>query len=267
MEIVSILRELWRLKLAVVVVAIPAAVVALSTLYHLPSMQRRALAIGTASTQILVESSKPSLAAIDQDMAPLVTRAAVYARFMTSDTVQAAIARHAGVPAARITVDAPIDPSGPEGAIQPPAERRSNQLAVEARRNRLFIQNEMALPILDVSAQAPDVAGAIRLADAAPAGLRDALAQLDESQGVPPEDRIRIIQLGPAEGAPVYQGGSKILATLAFIVVFVLGCIGVLFIARVARDWRTVTADEYGAWSDEVLFTAPEDGHPVPPRG
>jgi hypothetical protein len=237
-ELVSILRDLWRLRRAVVVAAVLAALVALSTLYKLPSMRPRTLAMGAASTQILVESPRSSLAAINQDMTPLVLRAAVYARFMTSEPVQTAIGRHAGVPGTRIAVQAPVDPTGPEGATQPPAERRSADLVAEGRQFRLFIQNELSLPILDVYSQAPDAATATRLADAAGAGLRDAIAQIEDTQGVAPKDRIRIVQLGHAQGGPVYQGGSKILALLAFIVVLAVQCLALLFLRRIAYEWR-----------------------------
>lgn len=244
MELVSILRDLWRMRLAVAVVVVLAALIGLSTMYHLPSMRPRALAMGAASTQILVESPRSSLAAINQDMTPLVLRAAVYARFMTSEPVQGAIGRRAGVPGTRIAVEAPVDPTGPEGATQPPAERRSSELVSEGRQYRLFVQNELSLPILDVFSQAPDTATALRLADAAASGLRDSIARIEDTQGVAPRDRIRIVQLGKATGGPVYQGGSKILAMLAFTVVLVLGCIGLLFLKRVAYEWRTAERDE-----------------------
>src|SRR4051794_38755336 len=203
MELVAIGQELWRRRVALAVAFTVAFLAGMSIVYHLPSLKKRSLSYGSATTQFLLDSNKSSLANAGTDLSGLATRAAVFTRFMTSPDVQNAVARHAGVPATKVEVDAPVDPGGPQGSVQPPAERRSSQLAAEADRYRVFVQNEQALPIVDVYAQAPDSAAAVKLANAAVAGIRETLGRMQASQPIEQAAQLKIEQLGLARGSAV----------------------------------------------------------------
>jgi hypothetical protein len=239
MELVAICQELWRRRIALAVAFVIALLAGMSVVYHLPSLKKKSLSYGAATTQFLLDSNKSSLANSGADLTNLATRAAVFTRFMTSPDVQTAIARHAGVPATRIEVDAPVDPGGPQGSTQPPAERRSSELASEADRYRIFVQNEQALPIVDVYAQAPDSAAAVKLADAAVAGIRDTLGAMQARQTIEQAAQLKIEQLGNPRGGVVTQNGSKLLAFVVFLFVFAIGCVLIVVGSRIVSEMQT----------------------------
>lgn len=238
MEFVAICQELWGRRLALAIAFVVALLAGMSVLYHLPSLKKKSLSYGSATTQFLLDSNRSSLANASTDLSGLATRAAVFTRFMTSPEVQAAVARHAGVPATRLSVDAPVDPNGPQGSIQPPAERRSSQLSSEADRYRVFVQNEQSLPVVDVYAQAPDASSAVRLANAAVLGMQDTLTRMRSQLPIATAAQLRIEQLGTAQGGEVNQKGSKILAFIVFLGVFVLGCVAIVVSSRLSAEWR-----------------------------
>jgi hypothetical protein len=238
MELVAIGQELWRRRIALAIAFFVALLAGMSVLYHLPSLKKKSLSYGSATTQFLLDSNRSSLGNASTDLTGLATRAAVFTRFMTSPEVQSAVARHAGVPAARLSVDAPVDPGGPQGSTQPPAERRSSQLAAEADRYRVFVQNEQALPVVDVYAQAPDAPSAVKLADAAVRGMQDTLARMRSELPIATASQLRIDQLGPARGSEVTQNGSKLLALAVFVLVFAVGCVAIVLGSRLVEEWR-----------------------------
>jgi hypothetical protein len=102
------------------------------------------------------------------------------------------------------------------------------------------------VPILNISAQAPNKDAAERLANGAVDGLRDYLAALAVRQGTDPKKQVRLEQLGRARGGVINNGISLQIALLSFIFVFTLSCCAVLFLSRVRRGWSAAAADEAG---------------------
>ncbi len=244
MELVTILRELWSRKLALAAIFLLAVVVALSTAYKLPSMEPRAFEYAAASTQILIDSKSSSLGDRTEDLAPLTTRAAVFARFMTSEAVTQEIAKSAGVPATKIASEAPLPAEGVPIGIDPEASKRGAKLIAEGKFYRLFLQAELSLPTVAVYAQAPDTKTAERLADAAFVGLRNYMSSLQGQTKIREADQIEISQLGPAEGTMVNEGMSKAVMLLAFGTVFIGGCVALLLLTRFLEAWRFARAEE-----------------------
>lgn len=217
MELVAIYRELWRLRAAAAGVLVVALIAGLSVSYDLPSLGKRSLSYGAASTEVLVDAPSASLTSTTQDIGQLSLRAAVLARFMTSEAVSSAIARGAGVDGADVTMQGPVDPNAPESATQPMAEQRSSQVAAEGRRYRVLVQSQAGLPIVTIYAQAPDARAAEKLANSSVRALEGALEDLGQGTTTPARDRLRIQQLGPATGSTVSQSSSTLLALVVFL--------------------------------------------------
>lgn len=223
MELVAILRELWRLRVLAACVLVVAVIAGLSVSYHLPSLSKRSLSYGAASTEVLVDAPSASLTSTTQDIGQLSLRAAVLARFMTSEAVSEGIARGAGVSGAQVTMQGPVDPNAPESATQPMAEQRSSQVSAEARRYRVLVQAQAGLPIVTIYAQAPDARSAEKLANSSVRALDNALTTLGQGSTTPAPDRLRIQQLGPATGSTVSQRSSTLLALVVFLGVLAAG--------------------------------------------
>ena len=101
MEFVSILRELWRRKRLLVPAVLLAALVAISSSYKLPSLEKRGLQLGAASSQILIDSPASTLVggADANQLSTLATRARVYAQYLSSLEARDDISRASGIPA------------------------------------------------------------------------------------------------------------------------------------------------------------------------
>jgi hypothetical protein len=243
-ELVSIILRLWRLKFMVAIAAVLAAVLAASTIYHLPSGKPRSITFASASTQILIDAPNAPLASSTTNLDAFTSRAAVYARLMTSDPVRAAIARAIGVNTTKITADSPVDPDGAPQAVEPGSERRAGELAAETLTYRLYFQAEQSLPIVAVYAQAPTPKEAEKLANSTPAALQSVLSVEQNASAVPKNARVEIKQLGRATGAWVNQGAGKSIAVLVFLVTFCFLCFLLLVASRFRELWRMVRAAE-----------------------
>src|SRR5579864_1878600 len=98
-ELVRALRARWVLTLIVVVAAAATA----ATVYK----SAKSASSGSATVQLLVDSSRSALSDLQQDPAPLITRASVFAQLMASSDVLQAIAQRAGVPVGDVTGEGP----------------------------------------------------------------------------------------------------------------------------------------------------------------
>ena len=123
------------------------------------------------------------------------------------------------------------------------------------------MQADETLPIIAVSAQAPDADQAARLANAASTGLRDYLRSVAGAQNVPAARQVVISSLGAAQSAEVVKGGSRLIALVAFVFIFGLACFGVIMISGIARGWRRAAALERSGGEDAPT---PRDGGSVP---
>jgi|SRR5918996_2977365 hypothetical protein len=259
MDLAQILSELWRQRWAVAVVALIAALIAISVVFKVsPSgLQSKSLEFGAASTQMLVDSEASALGDLGSEFEYLSGRAIVFGHVMTSDPVLEMIAADAGIPREAIVAEGPTPQYVTRAAREPTAEIRSNDLIGEQRIHRVQFEVVPEVPVIEVSTQAPDGESAIRLADAVASGFLKYLERLDS--GSRAANQVRVRQLGRATGGTVNEGASKIAAFLAFVAVFVIGCIIVLMIGNVRRNWARAGADDAVA-PHPPLYAADSDG-------
>ena len=224
--------------------AFAGAVVSVSRVTSLlpPKVEPRDLQVAAASTRVLVDLEETRITdrhARMGDFDSLARRSVLLANLMTSDPVRPYIARHADVPADQIAAVTKVTASAPIALTEPDSERRASDIRVSRAPYRINVQPDRVLPTFNVYAQAPTVAGAEKLADAAMLGLRDYLRELAIGRGIDPEAQVKLQQLGAARGA-VVNGGIKIqLAALSFMVVLAISSSLLVLFSRIRRSWAS----------------------------
>jgi hypothetical protein len=250
MDTVTILRELWRRRMLVLGVGIVAVLAGLLIMYQatFPPKSRQH-SVGVATTSILVDT--PSSAVVD--VAPkgsdtLGVRANVLASVMVDGDVKAEIAQAAGLNPADIVGVAKS--GGTNQPVTTPASPKDPNAPVFTTQV-LTDNTQDALPIIQVQAQAQDAATATKLANGAVVGLRNYLSTKAAAERIPDAQRLQVNGLGVSQAHTISQGPSKIIAVIAMIVVFFLGCFAILGVVALIRNWRA--ADEREAWVKEDL--------------
>jgi hypothetical protein len=248
MNLALAFRELWRHKVLVglgIPVALVAAVVSVSNVSLLPpKVGGGTLEYYSARTQILVDADSSSIGDLNTDLSPMVTRANVYSRFLTTPAALKVIGQQAHIPADEIYAEGPYQLGQPRFIQEPTAERRGSQLIGRQAPYRLRFDSDPELPIVTVYAEAPSADQASALANGAAAGLSKYVTQLQDKQGIVQSSRVAIRRLGSTAGAAVTPGASTKIALFVFFVVFALWCVGVLVWRRLSAAWRQADVDE-----------------------
>jgi hypothetical protein len=260
MDTVTILRELWRRRILVGVVATAAILVALMLAYR-PSLppESRNYEVGIASSRILVDTPESQVL----DVAPkgletLGERANVLANLMVEGEIKAQIARRAGLsPEQLVGV-------GPYAAVSESAYSLTTRLVTNVTNT-----GAEALPIIEIEAEAPDAGAAARLAEAAVAALRANLDSKAAAEKVSDARRLQVTGLGRPEAGEATRGPRRLVALGAALFVFLSGCAAILVGSRLVRGWRGASGqDELGEVGDDVAIeeatvdrrTSPKNG-------
>jgi hypothetical protein len=249
METVRILRELWRHRIVVVVLAFLAAwggfTVAYKIVAYSPStpakLESRKYEIGVATARILVDTPNSQVVEVSPKGAEtLNVRASLLASLMVEGAVKAAIARRAGLRPDRFVAIA-------ESANEPPspeAKATASDPQASVLTTSVPVTQGDQLPIIEIEAQAPDASRAARLADAAVSGLRDYLDSQAALEKVPDARRLRVTGLGAAQAQTSVRGPRLLKTVVAAILLFGAGCALILAIAALVRGWRQAEASE-----------------------
>jgi hypothetical protein len=246
MELAQILKTLKESKPAVVAVVAIAIAGAILVGYRVsgfpPKIESRSVPSGTATTQILIDSPQSAIADLKQDTAPLVTRATVFAQFMTSSTIRQGIADATGIPAREITAEGPFSGPGATQNTVTPSEARGGQVRAETAPYRLTFVAQDQLPLVTVYATGPTAALAAKLADGVYAAVRHYIDGLESQYATSPQHRVTVRQLGRADAGTVHAGASKALMVLAFLALLIVGLLGIVGLAGLRR--RTAELDD-----------------------
>lgn len=261
MELVGAWRALSRRRIAVGIVFALAVLAALSTAFKLPSMERRSLSVGAATSQILVDSERSTLVAGagPEQISALGTRARVYAQYLSSRDAVGKISKHSGVPEGLIMARGPFSQgTGISNYDQQPAESRAQDLVEEGKRFRLVFQAQEDVPIITVYSTGPTSSEALKLARSAFIVLERYIAHLKvKAEAIaaknpdaplpgaaagtpvaPVVDNVVVRELGAPEGGTVGGGADKVLMLLAFVGVMGLGCFVIAALARLQEQRR-----------------------------
>jgi hypothetical protein len=265
MESALLLRALWSRRRLVAVGLLIAFVAALVRVEHVslipPSVKSRSLSYATARTQVIVDGPNSALANLTTDINPLVVRAGVYSRLLTSPAALQVIGREARVDPRLIYAQGPFEVNQPRAAQEPTANERSSQVVGEKDAYRLQFDSTDTLPIITIYAQAPTPDGANRLASGAARGLGTYIRVLQAQRQVPAAQRVAIRQLGQPDARTVNDGVGLRMGLLIFVLVFLGWCAGILIVSRLVQNWKTagrLAEQGEGEWP----ATTPRDPEP-----
>jgi hypothetical protein len=252
LETVTILRSLWRYRLAVGAVALIAILIGWMVAYRLSlPPERRAYSVGIASASILVDTPKSQVVEVDPEGSDTIAaRASVLSNLMVDGEIKGIIAKHSRLPADKIVAST----QAAAAADPPPLDAESLALTTS-----LATTSDMSdLPIIRVQTQAPDVRRAIELANASVAALGEYLDSKAVDETVPDARRLRVRALGTAQGHTAMRGPSRVLAIVVALLVLVAGCALILITSALARAWRTAAAfDKDGRGAIAFTFDPP----------
>lgn len=287
MDLLGLLSAIWRRKLLAVLMIAVATLAAVATAYKIPSMEKRSIAVGAATSQILVDSDPSTLVAgagTDQ-ISALGSRARVYAQYLSSRDAVTKIAKDTNIPAYLITARGPFSQgTGIKNYEQQPAESRAKDLVDEGKTYRLVFEAQEDVPIITVYATGPSAAAALNLAKASFKTLNSYVAALQregdiakqeqreqeaaaakeaEKTGTPVAPKVADVsvvvrELGAPEGGVVGGQADKAMMILAFIAILGLQAFLAAAIIRVQQQRRLV------AQLDDMTEAAPPVRAEVP---
>jgi hypothetical protein len=251
---VTILRLLWRRRLAVALVAVIAVLSGWALTYRMSlPPERRSYTVGVATASILVDTPKSQVVEVSPKGSDgLGARAMVLANLMVDGEIKAAIARRTGLPPQRLISASPAsDTSNPT----PLTALDYGYTTSVATTSELT-----TLPIIRVRAQAPTVQRAIQLANDVVAGLGEYLDSKAADETVSDARRLRVRPLGTPQGQVSTRGPSSIMGILVGIVVLIAGCAIIVAITALVRGWRAAAArEQVSASPDDVLEAISEE--------
>jgi hypothetical protein len=241
---ITILRQLWRLRVAVSTFALLSILIG-ALLAFRPTLppQSRKYHVGAAHVHILIDTPASQVVEIDpKGSDSLGSRASLLSNLMVEGDVKAAIARRAGLRPDQLVAlsDAAVEPA----TVAPAQLEGPKALLLKTT----VVTNDAGgqLPIIGVETQAPDALRATALANAAVAGLRDYLDTKAALEAVPDARRLQVRGLGSAQGHELARGPGALLAGVVTVFVFALLCTVLLAVVSLVRGWRAASAQEAG---------------------
>ena len=243
MDTVTILRALWRRRLFVAIVAIVALLAGVMVKYELPSLQSRSYEVGISSAHILVDTPSSQVVNVSpRGSDTTAARADLLASLMVDGVLKATIAQQAGLKPGQLiaTTSASTDPTPGAASGSNLPGPRAYVLTTQVLTN----SSGDELPIIEVDTQAPNRAGAAKIAAAAVSGLGQYLNSKAALERIPDADRLQVNGLGVPQSSTADRGPSGSLALIVFVLVFVIGCGAILGITALIRGWRAASARE-----------------------
>ena len=157
---------------------------------------------------------------------------------MASPQLRDMMATSAGIPPDQLAVDGPLDLNQSIFQQQPDGEKRSSQILVQNAPYRVTINQDLALPEIGVTAQAPTPNEAIRLASASETVLSTYLAGIETRSETPRIERLQVSSLGPIALSDDSRSGVANVAVLTFLLSFALWSGLVVALMAIVRDLR-----------------------------
>jgi hypothetical protein len=246
-----VLLTLWRRRMAVVLGVLVAATAALCLSYHVrlgppPTAESRKHQTAFASAQVLVDTRVSQVASGDDDsgtyglavdLTGLVTRAHLMASLMATSAFSDRIAAAAGVPRGRLVVSAPTGFGPPPGSAADPGPAPPGAI-------QLNLVVDESLPMIGMSAQAPDEAVARRLVEAATRVLTSSVSDAAVAHDVPVTQRLVVTPMRTVSALTVASGPKRSITAAVFLFVLGLWCLTILLLPRLADHWRSLNRDE-----------------------
>lgn len=239
MNLVHALRDLWRARASVALIAVVAVLAAIAVTCRVTfpgKIESRRYHVGIATTRILVDTPSSQVVEVSpKGSDTLGMRANLIASLMVDGVFKAAIAKRAGVAPNKLKGIAENDDAA-HAAPDGPLPKRD----VDVLKTRVIQDTDgNQLPIIEIEAHAANAASAGRLANAAVEGLRDYLDTQAATEQVADARRLRVSGLGAASESDIARGPGFVVGVGIGIVVFFMGCGLLLAGVRLLRAWRS----------------------------
>jgi hypothetical protein len=241
MVTVTLLRDLWRLRLAVLGVWLFAMLAGALVLYKASfPPESRKYDVGVATTSILVDTPSSQVVEISPEGSDMLgLRADLLSRLMVAGSLKNLIAQTAGVRPNTLVGIAATSAVGAQPVVPPPGHD------APVLTTRVVEDNDgTELPIIEVEAQAPTAAGAAELADAAVESLHKFLDSKAATQQIPNAKRLKVDALGVTQAETVTRGPKSVFGVAAVLFTFGFGCACILLFAALKRNWRSALTAE-----------------------
>lgn len=243
------LYRVTRSRRAVSLSLLAAVLAAILTLYRVsllpPGLHSRGLAIGTASTQLLV--AQPNLAVgitSSDNYGALVNRSILVGNILITPPVLSYAGHALGINPSRIQATAPMIANVARSLTEPGSGAAATDILNSPDQYRLEVQADPSVPILHVYAQAPTGRQAITLAQAAVNGLTSYLQRLAIRGHLTPTQRVQVQQLGGVRGGVANPGAGMEMAVLAFVGVGGTALWISVLVGRIRRGWVAARVSE-----------------------
>lgn len=232
MESVGIVRALWRRRVLVGAgVALGLVVVVLGMYRVSPgsaTLQSRTVTSGYAQERVLVDTRSPLLAdARAKGADSVVYRAVLLGALLGSDRARAEIAGHLGLKGSEIEV---VRSNDALPQVPTPLAEKAIAVAHASAPYVITVASDASLPILSISATAPDARRAAALARQAIATLRPIA-----DRALPAGDAAGVERVGKAEIGVRVVGPRKLKAFATAIAVFAMWCLAIVFFDHLLR--------------------------------
>ena len=235
MELVALLRILWRAKIAVVVGMV--AAVAIGFL----AMKSSSSSFGVSSMRVVLDTPRSqTIVANSPNAWTLEWRASLLAELAEADEMHNRIAREMKIAPDRLVITAP-DLSVPLEPMPLP-QHALDAAGVLTQPYQLSIQAAPLLPIINIDAQAPSKADAARLATAAADAFRT-----EAAKGTEPDARFVVDDVGPVHAKAIINGPRRSMAGAAAVLFFAAWCSAITVVAAAWRARRRRQLFEFAA--------------------
>lgn len=213
-------------------------------MFKIPSLESRRYEVGMATARILVDTPESQVLKVaPKGSGELGLRASVLANVMVEGVVRSSVAERVGLRPSQLQGVAQ-SASGPSAGAPPTPEVEPMAHAIATR---VVPSAGGDLPIIEIAAQAPDAAGAAKLANAAVEGFRNYLDTKAATEKVPDAQRLRVTALGGAQAGEAVHGPGPMMALVVALLVFGLGCAAILVSSRALDAWRAASLEELDA--------------------
>lgn len=198
------------------------------------------LQIAAATTYVDVDppAGTPSLAhgRADPplDVQTFVKRAELLGRMIVSRPVLEQTAQRCGIPPAKLSGLGRTTADVPDALTQPNSEQRASDIQASTVPYQIQVEGRPTIPIIDVYSEAPTIAAAECLGNAAPVALTNYLGRIARAEGST-TPLVHVQTLGPARGDVANSGATVIIAFLTFLTFFALSVVALLGIGRLRR--------------------------------
>lgn len=239
-------RELRERRRLVVLVVVLAGLVGLAVAFRpgLPP-ESREYKVWIASTDILIDTSDTQVVdARGPDPVTLANRAGLLGNVIATEELITAIGTAAGVPPDQLSVVPPAPPTDGIPVSPPPVRVGGDRKVRDSEATVLTLSTDETVPILHVSAQAPDASTAGRLTSATLGQLKQHLDAITAEQSGRAIHKLVVRQLGVRPPVPQIRGTSAKLGLVAAVMIALLGCLAIVAMPMLALRWRQAETAE-----------------------